>query len=221
MNLATTLVNPVTNFAISEGPLDKWSANADNSVMADRSVPDYPLDETLALDAEQMRTFLDPTRMAIIDLLGERAATTTELADALDKPKGTVGHHCKALEAAGLIAVVRTKQVRAIQAKYYGRTARTFLLDRAEGVDFGGGTLLGEAVAEIARFRSARPDIDLPAISSVRYARIPAERAEEWTERLESLITEFSAQSRGGDTVYGLAVGLFPTVRPTLPEEQR
>ena len=41
-------------------------------------------------------------------LLRERAASTSELAVALEAPKGTVGHHLKVLESAGLIRVVRT-----------------------------------------------------------------------------------------------------------------
>ena len=47
-------------------------------------------------------------------------------------PKGTVGHHLKVLEKAGLIRVVRTRQVRALTEKYYGRVARLFEL---KGVD--------------------------------------------------------------------------------------
>jgi DNA-binding transcriptional ArsR family regulator len=42
-----------------------------------------------------------------------------------------VGYHLKVLEEAGLVHVVRTKKVRAIEAKYYGRTARIFLYHRA------------------------------------------------------------------------------------------
>ena len=47
-------------------------------------------------------------------------------------PKGTVGHHLKVLEKAGLVRVVRTRQVRALTEKYYGRVARLFEL---KGVD--------------------------------------------------------------------------------------
>ena len=47
---------------------------------------------------------------------------------ALDTPKGTVGHHLKVLEKAGLVRVVRTRKVRALTEKYYGRVARLFVL---------------------------------------------------------------------------------------------
>ena len=54
------------------------------------------------------------------------------MAGALEIPKGTVGHHCKTLEAAGLIRVVRTRRVRALEEKFYGRTARVFVFGRPD-----------------------------------------------------------------------------------------
>ena len=47
-------------------------------------------------------------------LLREQARSITELADELDVPTGTVGHHVKVLEDAGLVRVVRTRRVRAV-----------------------------------------------------------------------------------------------------------
>jgi DNA-binding transcriptional ArsR family regulator len=182
--------------------------------------PGYALDDELELDQRQMRVLLEPTRARIIELLGERAGTTSELAEALDKPKGTVGYHCKMLEDHGLITVVRTEQVRAIEAKYYGRTARTFVFNKADGA-FTPEGMLGEAAAEINAFRASHPGDEAIGITSVRYARIPDERAEEWAARLAELIDEFTRQARGGDQVYGLAAALFPTIKKTLPSEEQ
>lgn len=58
--------------------------------------------------------------------LRERAATVSELAAALGRPKSTVAHHVSALADAELLKVVRTRRVRAIDERYYGRTARVF-----------------------------------------------------------------------------------------------
>ena len=48
-------------------------------------------------------------RRRILSLLRERAASTTELAQALGQPKGTVGHHVKVTEDAQLIRVVHAE----------------------------------------------------------------------------------------------------------------
>jgi len=175
---------------------------------------DYQLDEELHLtDPVQYRALFEPTRQQIVSLLLERAATTSELAEVLGRPKGTVGHHLQVLAAAGLVHVVRTKRVRALEAKYYGRTARVFIYQREH-----------EAVGQEARLLSATlaaldrvPD-DAPVMTAnQRYARIPAERASEWQHRMQDLLMEFAAEPADGATTYALVFALYPTDRPPLP----
>src|SRR3954452_22816692 len=91
------------------------------------SVPDYELADRIALShASQVKALSHPLRTTILSLLHERAATVSELAGALERPKSTVAHHVKVLCAAGLLRVVRTRRVRAIEERFYGRTARMF-----------------------------------------------------------------------------------------------
>ena len=90
--------------------------------------PDYEADDVLVVRGpEQLKALGDELRSKIVILLRDRASSTTELAATLGLPKGTVGHHVKVLEKAGLVRVVRTRQVRAMTEKLYGRTARLFL----------------------------------------------------------------------------------------------
>lgn len=54
-------------------------------------IPDYELDDCMELTAlAQVRAVAEPLRDSILDLLLERAATVSELAAALERPKGTV-----------------------------------------------------------------------------------------------------------------------------------
>src|SRR5215208_2082825 len=90
-------------------------------------IPDYELAERLVVTAPaQLRAMADPLRATILDLLLERAATVAELAAAVGRPKSTVAHHVNVLVDAGLLHVVRTRRVRAIDERFYGRTARLF-----------------------------------------------------------------------------------------------
>jgi DNA-binding transcriptional ArsR family regulator len=187
--------------------------------MADHKSPDYELDQVLDIDqTEQFKALFEETRIAIVDLLLERAATIKELSETLGKPKGTIGHHVSVLEAAGLIRVVRTKMVRAIEAKYYGRVARTyFLADRADtGIELAPDHFLQRASVEFSKL----DDPSHGTVSTLRYARIPDERADEWVERLIALAEELTAEERGGDTTYGLLLAMYPTERPHLPDGQ-
>lgn len=209
--------------------MTKWSEISDYTAMPDHSpwyrgsdprpVPDYDLDDVLELtEPQQFKALFEETRLHIIDMLSERAATTSQLGDALDRPKGTIGHHLGVLEDAGLVRVVRTEKVRAIEAKYYGRTARTFLLDHVMDEPR---AMFATAPAELRQAKELfGDDPEVAGLSTVRYARIPNERAGEWQSRLTALVEEFVGQPRGGDLVYGLAVALYPTARPHLPEGQ-
>src|SRR6185295_9387783 len=101
--------------------------------------PDYELADRIALtEPSQVKAIGHPLRTTILGLLHERAATVSELAAALERPKSTVAHHVKVLNEAGLLQVVRTRRVRAIEERFYGRTARMFyvaLEQSAEGDD--------------------------------------------------------------------------------------
>lgn len=176
--------------------------------------PDYDLADTVqASSPHQLKALADDTRRIILDLLLDRAATTTHLAEALGKPKGTVGYHLKVLERVGLVRIVRTAQVRAMTEKYYGRTARTIVVKAGDGAatPF---PMLAEAMREA---RVLDPDDALPMFT-LRHVRIPRERAVEFAERLQELSEEFVDLPRGGNVVYGFVAGVFPTDRPTFSE---
>lgn len=188
--------------------------------MADHKAPDYDLEPQLEFETtEQYKALFEDTRIRIVDLLLERAATISELAATLGKPKGTIGHHVSVLEEAGLIRVVRTKMVRAIEAKYYGRTARVYVI----GDEHLARARPGEPFLTIAasEYAAARRPGDLGHFSTLRYARIPDERAAEWAERLGELAQEFALAERGGGTTYGLVIAMYPTDRPHLPDAER
>ena len=98
-------------------------------VESDSSPPDYDLADRIALTTpSQVKAIGHPLRTTILSLLHERAATVAELAVALDRPKSTVAHHVKVLAEAGLVRVVRTRRVRAIDERFFGRTARMFFV---------------------------------------------------------------------------------------------
>lgn len=177
------------------------------------AVPDYDLADRLELGPDQLKLMLEPTRLRIIDLLSERAATTSQLADVLERPKGTVGHHCKALEKAGLIHVVRTARVRAIEERYYGRVARLFIMGSLGDAGVSVGTFLDDSFRELKAAVEGPYVPDEAHLASARYARIPTERAHEWSERFSDLLDEFAGQVRGGEVTYGVMVGLFRTDR--------
>jgi DNA-binding transcriptional ArsR family regulator len=179
--------------------------------------PDYELADRIALTTSaQVKAISHPLRTAILGMLHERAATVTELAVAVERPKSTVAHHVKVLAAAGLVQVVRTRRVRAIEERYYGRTARMFYVgvERSpDGDDMPGDFNDFEVAAgeSVAAFHNGK------LWGFTRHARISEEQASEFWKRMAELVAEFEQLPRSGDTVYGFAVGVYPTDLPGLP----
>src|SRR6188508_3074417 len=96
---------------------------------SNEQIPDYELAEMVVLSAPaQLRALAEPLRGTLLELLLERAATVGELAQAVGRPKSTVAYHVNLLVDAGLLKVVRTQRVRAIEERYYGRVARTIYI---------------------------------------------------------------------------------------------
>ncbi|WP_380165001.1 ArsR/SmtB family transcription factor [Jannaschia sp. R86511] len=180
--------------------------------------PDYELADRLALTtADQVRAISNPLRTTLLGLLHERAATVTELAATLGRPKSTVAHHVTVLTRAGLLRVVRTRRVRAIEERFYGRTARLFYLPA--GADGGQDGLPPDFNDfDVAAQESATAFRERRLWGFIRHARLSEEQAGEFWERMAALVGEFDALPRSGDTVYGFAVGIYPTDQPHLPD---
>jgi DNA-binding transcriptional ArsR family regulator len=184
----------------------------------DSSIPDYELVDQMVVTAPaQLRALADPLRATILDLLLERAATVAELAAAAQRPKSTLAHHVNVLVEAGMLRVVRTRRVRAIDERYYGRTARVFYVGVVSRPGEDPTTVHANALSVAAAESVPAHEADrLRAI--LRHARIPGEGAGEFWERVLALSHEFAQLPRSGDTAYGFAAGLYPTDFPTLPD---
>ena len=178
----------------------------------------YDLDETIVADSPaRLKAVGNHLRALILDLVLERAMTVTELAERVRKPRGTVAHHVDVLVDVGLLKVTATRRVRAIEERFYGRTAQIIVFPEATN----DGDLPFVADARAQADMSAPDDCMEGTGFTLRHARIPAERAKEFTERVMALATEFTRLPRGGTREYAFLAGVFPTNRPVAPEDPK
>jgi DNA-binding transcriptional ArsR family regulator len=181
-------------------------------------IPDYDLEDLLVITApEQLRAIADRLRGTLLELVLERAATVTELAQAVDRPKSTIAYHVNLLVDVGLLRVVRTRRVRAIDERYYGRIARTYYIGALSSPEdirtvapLNG---LAEAAAEAEAAHAAD---NLRCL--LLHARIPVEDVRTFWTQVQELARQFAQIPRSGTQVYGFAAGLYPTEAPTLPD---
>lgn len=178
-------------------------------------LPDYELENVRIVAApEELRALGHSVRSMVLELVHERAATVSELAAAIGRPKSTVAHHVGVLVAADLLKVVRTRRVRAIDERFYGRTARIFYV----------GTITPEQAAELTNLLAEAAAESVPAHEAdrlraiIRYARLSGEHAAEFWDRVFDLVRDYTQLHRTGDETYGFVAGLYPTEHPWLPE---
>ena len=168
---------------------------------------DYEAEDTmLVAEPQQLRALADPFRTQLIQLLRDRARSTQEISAELEVPKGTVGHHLKVLESAGLIRVVRTGKVRAVTEKFYGRTARLFLYQTEDPAD-------GRAISAVT-LRQAASEVDLAQFVSgfglVR-ARLTSKDMERFERRARKLMDDFRAADQAGGIPSSFTAGIWST----------
>jgi DNA-binding transcriptional ArsR family regulator len=173
--------------------------------------PDYDAPDVLYVRRpDQLKALGDELRGRLVVLMRDRAQSVSELAAKLKMPKGTVAHHVKVLESAGLVKVVRTRRVRALTENYYGRTARLFLY---ESTDTQGREDVRNIVAVSLRVAAEEilpvDEEDAAACSGVLRVRLDDADARRFNRRLDELIEEFQQCDDPTGKPYGLAVALY------------
>lgn len=174
---------------------------------------DYELSDEISADTPaRLKALGDPLRQLILDLVLERSMTVSEMAERVQRPRGSVAHHVDLLLEVGLLQVTRTRKVRAMEERFYGRTARTIKFpSHAHDGDL---PFFADARA-VADMEAMAADV--PTTFTMRSVRIPDEVAQEFCDRVLALALDLSRTARGGTREYALIAGLFPTTRPVAP----
>jgi DNA-binding transcriptional ArsR family regulator len=167
-------------------------------------------DHLLISRPDQLQALGDPTRWRILGRLLDGPASIQELARSLNVAKGTIGHHVRVLDDAGLIRLAETNRVRGVTEKRYARVAKQFRLPEGEARAASGhpdlGTLpLRQAIAEARQ--ATEPDD--PSMSVVVRARMPLARAQRFARLLNDLVQEFADGAPGKGETFGLVAGLY------------
>ena len=173
------------------------------------------MDDHLTLSRpEQLHALGDPTRWAILGRLLDGPGSIQELARALGAAKGTIGHHVRALDAAGLIRLAETHRVRGVTEKRYARVARQFRLPESDQVQMEMGARdpalrnlpLRQALAEAGPTGGGGDD---PSMSVVVRARMSAARARRFAKMIESLAEEFADGAPGTGETFGFVGSIY------------
>jgi DNA-binding transcriptional ArsR family regulator len=159
-----------------------------------------PDDTTLeATSPVQLRALAHPLRQRLLYALGGEPATMGQLAAAFGERKGNIGHHLKVLEAAGMVRVVETRQVRGGTEHYYQRTTRRVYVAGPPGVST---SAMLRAVADELAGTPTEPLLVL------RHVRLSPAQAERLAAALNAIVAEATDDGPAGRP-HGLLVGLY------------
>ncbi len=164
-------------------------------------IPEPDLPESLVINTlEQFHALSDTTRHSIIGLLNQKPLTAKQVAAAMQISTGAANHHMQVLEAAGYIKVIARRLVKGIIAKYYSRTARTFLFDFPDSPEVTASfatEILTQAKQELAQSLSSQVEpSQINTISSgFPHARISRDRAQYYIKKINELIDEFTQET--------------------------
>jgi DNA-binding transcriptional ArsR family regulator len=165
------------------------------------------------IDAEGLRAYANPTRLAILAALADAAKTLTGVARELGTHPANLKHHFTIMEKAGLIRLVEKRDTGRNLEKYYRAVARSFTASPGELDSRGKKTLalsvlrdeLGAAIRRIGRKDDGEDCIAL--LASARISRADVRR---FTKKLEALVREYQTAGSQNGTAYSLGLCLFP-----------
>ncbi|QUW19050.1 metalloregulator ArsR/SmtB family transcription factor [Agrococcus sp. Marseille-Q4369] len=107
----------------------------------------------LAAPTQQLAALADDTRWAILELLGSRARSASELAEELPVSRQAIAKHLAVLEAAGLVE--STREGRSVRHRAIGATLSA-LADRLDAI----GRQWESRLDRVARMAEARAASD-------------------------------------------------------------
>lgn len=196
----------VTSAPRGDKPLSSGDLSGDEPLM-----PELPA--TLVLDTDQQfKAIADPLRSKILGIIQTRPATAKQVADRLGEAPGTINHHLRVLEKAGLAQIVARRVIHGIVAKYYTRTARIFMFQfpkEITGQDPQVSDILQHAHNELLEAIAAYGDEAL-CDTGFPHVRISEARAQVYLERLNALQSDLIHEPLDPHgRVYGVIVGMF------------
>lgn len=78
---------------------------------------------SISRPAQRFASLGHPLRLEILEVIARRPVSGAEIARAVGRPPSTVAHHLGVLERAGLIQIVSTRRVRAVNERIFGPTS--------------------------------------------------------------------------------------------------
>lgn len=162
---------------------------------------------------DQIRGYVHPTRMILLQMLSKEKRTISSVARELGVHPANITHHFKLLEKIGLIRLVEKKDTGKNLAKYYRAIAYTFLIRSGnhDGINKNAlalSILKNDLSVAINTVQSGDKNKEILALLAT--AKIDSKQLHRFTDKLNNLIKDFQACDSKDGVVYNINLSLYP-----------
>ena len=171
---------------------------------------------------EQIRAYVNPTRMTILAYLAKEKQSVSMIAAQLKVHPANLTHHFKMLEKASLIKLVEKRETGKNLEKLYRAAAFQFIVDaenEATNKQVLGLIILRDNLnASIQALKNQTEEKDVLAV--IKTVRIDDRDLARFGKRLLDLADEFGKSSSNNGEVYSLNASLYPTDAGNAPAQE-
>jgi DNA-binding transcriptional ArsR family regulator len=188
------------------------------------SVDDYRPEPLRKLSSkDELRAYVNSTRITILALLRDSSATITQVAREIGTHPANLTHHFRILEKAKLIRLVEKRDTGRNLEKLYRAAALSFItapgeLAVVEKQALKLTILRDEFTASIQRLSKSRNEVEV--FARLLVARISKQNLKKFQKKLILLVRDFEkAETSDGDP-YSIALCLFPALVGNGPKRK-
>jgi DNA-binding transcriptional ArsR family regulator len=173
---------------------------------------EQPLATQILNTNEQIRAYVNPTRMTILSLLAKEKQSVSRIAHQLNVHPANLTHHFKLLEKTGLIKLVEKRETGKNLEKFYRAVAYQFIVD--PDLESTNKQVIALAIlrdnlnAAIYNLKNQTNDQDVLGI--LKTFRVDQQDIKKFEQKLLDLADEFGKSSAQKGIVYSLNVSLYP-----------
>jgi DNA-binding transcriptional ArsR family regulator len=171
---------------------------------------------------EQIRAYVNPTRMTILAYLAKEKQSVSMIAAQLKVHPANLTHHFKMLEKSGLIKLVEKRETGKNLEKLYRAAAFQFIVDaenKTTNKQVLGLIILRDNLStSIQALKNQTVEKDVLAI--IKTICIDQRDLAKFGKRLLDLAEDFGKSSSNDGEVYSLNVSLYPTDAGNVPAQE-
>jgi DNA-binding transcriptional ArsR family regulator len=181
-----------------------------------------PSPDQVLTHEEQVRAYVNPTRMTILAFLAREKDSVSGVARRLNVHPANLTHHFKLLEKVGLIQLVEKRETGKNLEKLYRAVAYHFTVNAGDGISNKqvlGLSILRDNLTAAMQSLASQPD-DRMVLGVLKTVRLSPKDIKKFQQKLLDLAEEFGRSSTDNGMVYSLNGSLYPTEAGPLPAQE-